>query len=55
VYAGCNRRPSYSATSAEVDQTGIAPVSLACEASILLLNDRPKLRAPLSGIEPPYY
>ncbi len=51
VDAGCNRRPSYSATSADVDLTGIAPVSLACEANILLLNDRPKLRAPLTRIE----
>lgn len=32
---------------AMVDLTGIAPVSLACEANILLLNDRPEtVRAP---------
>jgi hypothetical protein len=39
-----------------VDLTGIAPVSLACEASILLLNDRPREQnAPPTRIERAYY
>jgi hypothetical protein len=45
----------YESSTTFVDLTGIAPASVPCEGNILLLNDRPKLCAPLSGIEPPYY